>query len=140
MRSTPADKIHAARGNTFHRKKARQLTPTHYTGAKADGLEGTSRGAIDPGGQNSRCGERKVRRTATSWVINSAKPPSPIDSFTVLRSYSVLEQFFRIILFQGINSSASQANEDELVGTPHPPLKHNMQKRRNFRLGDVDPK
>ena len=32
----------------FIEKKARQLTPTHYTAAKADGLEGKCRAAIDP--------------------------------------------------------------------------------------------
>ena len=36
-----------------------------------------------------------------------------------------------------MNSSASLANENELVCIPRPPLKHNMQKRRNFMLGDA---
>ena len=50
---------------------------------------------------------------------------------------SVLEPKISIISFRGINSSASQPNENELVCTPRPPLKHNMQKRPNFRLGDA---
>ena len=62
--------------------------------------------------------------------VPSPRPPS-------LAEHSVLEQLISTFLFQGINSSASQANENELVGTPRPPLKHNMQKRRNFRLGDA---
>ena len=57
-----------ARGNTFHRKKARQLTPTHYTGAKADGLEGTSRAAIDHCRQNSRCSGKYVSKKKSSPV------------------------------------------------------------------------
>ena len=111
------------------------------------------------------CGERKVRRTATFGLSRVPSPRFFVDKFTLRRAessshcnflgypecqapvprrllhriaeYSVLEQLSSIILFQGIDSSASQANENELFGTPRPPLKHNLQKRRNFRLGDV---
>ena len=83
-----------------------------------------------------------LRRAESSSHCNflryqECQAPVPRRLLHRIAVYSVLEQLISIILFQGINSSASQANENELVGTPRPPLKHNMQKRRNFTLGDV---
>ena len=127
-----------ARGNTFHRKKKGSSVDSHSLywrkGRRSRGHQPRCDRPL-PTKFTLRQAEFSTHCHCLGYQECQARVPHRF--LHSLAEYSVLEQLSSLTLFQGIKSSASQANENQLVGTSRPPLKHNMQKRRNFRLGDV---